>query len=163
MKKNLITNFKDNCGFGLLANIDNIPTHQNVEDSIKALERMMHRGAVAADGKTGDGSGLLFSFPKEFMKKEAKLLGVDLPKQFAVAMVFLQKDSQKRVFEEVCKKNDLKVVLNRDVPINIKALGKQALDCLPQIVQIFVTPSSLIATKRFEALLYLTRREIEKN
>ena len=162
MKKNLITNFKDNCGFGLLANIDNIPTHQNVEDSIKALERMMHRGAVAADGKTGDGSGLLFSFPKEFMKKEAKLLGVDLPKQFAVAMVFLQKDSQKRVFEEVCKKNDLKVVLYRDVPINIKALGKQALDCLPQIVQIFVTPSSLIATKRFEALLYLTRREIEK-
>ena len=162
MKRNLITNFKDNCGFGLLANINNIPTHQNVEDSIKALERMMHRGAVAADGKTGDGSGLLFSLPKKFMKKEAKKLGVDLPKQFAVAMVFLQNDKQKRVFEEICEKNDLKVVLYRDVPINIKALGKQALDSLPQIVQIFVTPSSLIATKRFEALLYLTRREIEK-
>ena len=161
MKRNLITNFKDNCGFGLLANINNIPTHANVEDSIKALERMMHRGAVAADGKTGDGSGLLFSLPKGFMKREAKTLGVDLPKQFAVAMVFLQNDKQKRVFEDTCKKNDLKVVLYRDVPINIKALGKQALDSLPQIVQIFVTPSSLIATKRFEALLYLTRREIE--
>ena len=161
MKRNLITNFKDNCGFGLLANINNIPTHENVEDSIQALERMMHRGAVAADGKTGDGSGLLFSLPKEFMKREAKTLGVDLPKQFAVAMVFLQNDNQKKVFEEICEKNDLKVVLYRDVPINIKALGKQALDSLPQIVQIFVTPSSLIATKRFEALLYLTRREIE--
>ncbi len=91
MKRNLITNFKDNCGFGLLANINNVPTHQNVEDSIKALERMMHRGAVAADGKTGDGSGLLFSLPKEFMKREAKTLGVDLPKQFAVAMVFFTK------------------------------------------------------------------------
>jgi len=161
LKKNLLTNFKDNCGFGLLANINNIPTHQNVLDSIEALERMMHRGAVAADGKTGDGSGLLFSLPKEFMKKEAKKLGVDLPKQFAVAMVFLQNDNQKRVFEEICEKNDLKVVLFRDVPINIKALGKQALDTLPQIVQVFVTPSSLIATKRFDALLYLTRREIE--
>ena len=161
MKRNLLTNFKDNCGFGLLANINNIPTHQNVEDSIQALERMMHRGAVAADGKTGDGSGLLFSLPKEFLKREAKTLGVDLPKQFAVAMVFLQNDNQKRVFEDICEKNDLKVVLYRDVPINIKALGKQALDSLPQIVQIFVTPSSLIATKRFEALLYMTRREIE--
>jgi len=131
LKRNLITNFKDNCGFGLLANINNVPTHQNVEDSIKALERMMHRGAVAADGKTGDGSGLLFSLPKEFMKREAKTLGVDLPKQFAVAMVFLENDNQKRVFEDICEKNDLKVVLYRDVPINIKALGKQALDSLP--------------------------------
>lgn len=159
--KDLITGFKDNCGFGLLANINNIPTHENVEDAICALERMMHRGAVAADGKSGDGSGLLFSMPKEFMKKEARKLGVDLPKQFAVAMVFLQNDKQKRVFEEKCEKNDLKVLLYRDVPINIKALGQQALDTLPQIVQIFVTPNSLIATKRFEALLYLTRREIE--
>ena len=161
MNKNLLTNFKDNCGFGLLANINNIPTHQNVEDSIRSLERMIHRGAVAADGKTGDGSGLLFSMPKEFMKREAKLLGVDLPKQFAVAMVFLQNDNQKKVFKDICERNDLKIVLLRDVPINTKALGQQALDSLPQIVQIFVTPSSLIATKRFEALLYLTRREIE--
>ena len=159
--KDLITGFKDNCGFGLLANINNVPTHENVEDAICALERMMHRGAVAADGKSGDGSGLLFSLPKEFMKKEARKLGIDLPKQFAVAMVFLQNDKQKRVFEDICEKNDLKVLLYRDVPINIKALGKQALDTLPQIVQIFITPASLIATKRFEALLYLTRREIE--
>ena len=77
--RDLITNFKDNCGFGLLANINNIPTHDNVEDAIGALERMMHRGAVAADGKTGDGSGLLFSLPKEFMKKEAKNLGLRSP------------------------------------------------------------------------------------
>ncbi len=162
MKRDLITNFKDNCGFGLLANINNIPTHKNVEDSIKALERMMHRGAVAADGKTGDGSGLLFSLPKEFMKAEAKTLGVDLPKQFAVAMLFLQNEKQKSVFRDICERNDLKVVLTRDVPTNNKALGKQALETLPEIVQMFVTPSSLIATKRFEALLYLVRREVEK-
>jgi len=157
----LITGFKDNCGFGLLANINNIATYQNTTDAITALERMMHRGAIAADGKSGDGSGLLFSLPTDFMKKEAKLLGVDLPKQFAIAMVFLQDDEQIDTFTNICEKNDLKVVLRRNVPINEDALGKQALDLLPKIVQIFVTPASLMATKRFEALLYLSRKEIE--
>ena len=158
----LITGFKDNCGFGLIANIKNVPTHENVEDAITALERMMHRGAIAADGKSGDGSGLLFSMPTAFMKKEAHKLGVDLPKQFAVAMIFLQNDEQKKVFEDTCENNDLKVLLYREVPVKIKALGKQALDSLPKIIQVFVTPSSLVATKRFEALLYLTRKIVEK-
>ncbi|WP_331775586.1 glutamate synthase large subunit [Sulfurospirillum sp. 1612] len=158
----LITGFKDNCGFGLLANINNIPTYQNTKDAILALERMMHRGAIAADGKSGDGSGLLFSLPTEFMKKEARKLNVDLPKQFAVAMVFMKDEKEKEIFTEICEKNDLKVILFRDVPIDTKALGEQALALLPNIVQIFVTPSSLIATKRFEALLYLSRKEIEK-
>ncbi|NOX14831.1 MAG: glutamate synthase large subunit, partial [Epsilonproteobacteria bacterium] len=158
----LVTSFKDNCGFGLLANINNVATHANTTDAITALERMMHRGAIAADGKSGDGSGLLFSLPVDFMKKEAKKLGVDLPKQFAIAMVFLQNDEQKKIFSNICEKNDLKVLLYRNVPINKDALGKQALELLPQIVQIFVTPDSLMATKRFEALLYLSRKEIEK-
>ncbi len=158
----LITGFKDNCGFGLLANINNIATYQNTKDAILALERMMHRGAIAADGKSGDGSGLLFSLPTEFMKKEARKLNVDLPKQFAVAMVFMKDEREKEIFAEICEKNDLKVILFRDVPIDTKALGEQALALLPKIVQIFVTPSSLIATKRFEALLYLSRKEIEK-
>ncbi|MCF6173110.1 MAG: glutamate synthase large subunit, partial [Campylobacteraceae bacterium] len=157
----LITSFKDNCGFGLLANINNVATHANTLDAITALERMMHRGAIAADGKSGDGSGLLFSLPVDFMKKEAKKLGIDLPKQFAIAMVFLQNDEQKKIFSRICEKNDLKVLLYRDVPINKDALGRQALELLPKIVQIFVTPDSLMATKRFEALLYLCRKEIE--
>ncbi|MFK5880756.1 MAG: glutamate synthase large subunit [Sulfurospirillum sp.] len=157
----LITSFKDNCGFGLLANIDNIATYQNTTDAVTALERMMHRGAIAADGKSGDGSGLLFSLPKEFMKKVAKKLGVDLPRQFAVGMLFMQNESQKEIIDNICMKNDLKVVLYREVPIDTDALGKQALELLPKIVQVFVEPSSLIATKRFESLLYLTRREIE--
>jgi len=157
----LITGFKDNCGFGLLANINNKATYKNTTDAITALERMMHRGAIAADGKSGDGSGLLFSLPTDFLKKEAKILGVDLPKQFAVAMIFLQNDEQMEIFTNICEKNDLKVVLQRNVPINKDALGKQALELLPKIVQIFVTPASLMATKRFEALLYLSRKEIE--
>lgn len=158
----LITGFKDNCGFGLLANINNVSTYKNTQDAIMALERMMHRGAIAADGKSGDGSGLLFSLPIEFMKKEARNLNVDLPKQFAVAMVFMKDEKEKEIFTEICEKNDLKIILFRDVPIDTKVLGEQALELLPKIIQIFVTPSSMIATKRFEALLYLSRKEIEK-
>ena len=74
-----LLSFKDNCGFGLLASIDNIPSHKNVEDAVIALERMMHRGAIAADGKSGDGSGLLFGMPDKFMRKMATKEGIDLP------------------------------------------------------------------------------------
>ncbi len=157
----ILTSFKDNCGFGLLASINNNPTHENVEDAIISLERMMHRGAIAADGKSGDGSGLLFSMPVEFMKKEAKAKGVDLPHQFAVGMLFLEEESQKDKITEICEQNDLKVLLFRDVPVDTDALGEQALESLPMICQVFVSPNSLIATKRFEAQLYMTRREIE--
>jgi len=77
-------------------------------------------------------------------------------------MIFLHTEEHKRIFEETCEQNDLRVLLYRDVPVKTKALGKLALDSLPQIVQAFVTSSSLVATKRFEALLYLTRKMVEK-
>ncbi len=159
MKKYM--DFKDNCGFGLLASIDNNATHKNVEDAIVALERMMHRGAVAADGKSGDGSGFLFGMPYDFMKKIALQNGHDLPKQFAVAMVFMQNEEQKNIINDILAKNDLKVIFYRDVPINKKALGEFALDQLPNITQIFVSPNTISATRRFELSLYLARKEIE--
>jgi glutamate synthase (NADPH/NADH) large chain len=161
MNMDILTSYKDNCGFGLLASINNTPTHENVEDAIISLERMMHRGAIAADGKSGDGSGLLFSMPVEFMQKEAKKEGVALPSQFAVGMLFLDDLSQQSKITEICENNDLKVLLYRKVPIDTNALGEQALATLPEIYQIFVTPNSLIATKRFEAQLYMVRKEIE--
>jgi glutamate synthase (NADPH/NADH) large chain len=157
----VLTRVKDNCGFGLLASLDNSPTHQNVEDAITSLERMMHRGAIAADGKSGDGSGLLFGMPKSFMRRVALESGYELPELFAVGMLFLQDDSQKNYIADKCNENDLKVLFFRDVPIDTDALGNQALEVLPNIVQVFITPNSIIATKRFEALLYLTRKEIE--
>ncbi|MEA3512179.1 MAG: glutamate synthase large subunit [Campylobacterota bacterium] len=156
-----LTSFKDNCGFGLLAHLKNKQTHQNLEDAITALERMMHRGAVAADGKSGDGSGLLLSIPDEFMRKIANQNGVDLPKQYAVAMVFAKDDIQLERFKYYCDKNDLKVLLTREVPVNTDALGKQALAILPNIVQVFVVPNTLVSSKRFEAMLYLARKEVE--
>ena len=159
--KDLFTSFKDNCGFGLLASIDNTPTHQNLEDAITSLSRMMHRGAIAADGKTGDGSGLLLSIPREFFEKEAQKEDIILPNKYAVAMMFSQNDSDLDTFTEVCKNNELKVIFHRDVPVDTNALGEQALASLPKMYQVFVAPDALMAVERFDALVYLTRKEIE--
>ncbi|MDD5359437.1 MAG: glutamate synthase large subunit [Sulfurovaceae bacterium] len=157
----LFTSFKDNCGFGLLASIDNKPSHKNLEDAITALSRMMHRGAIAADGKTGDGSGLLLSIPKKFFSKVAKKEDIILPESYAVCMVFSKNDSDFDVINDICQNNDLRVVFTRVVPVDTDALGVQALEMLPNIKQIFVTPNSLMGARRFDALVYLSRREIE--
>ena len=157
----LLRSFKDNCGFGLVANIKNKPSHKVLNDAVTALERMMHRGAVAADGKTGDGSGLLLSMPEEFLRAEAEDKGIELPSQFAVASVFTKNKKHLDALEAICQNNDLRVVLNRDVPVNINALGDQALASLPHIAQLFIVPNSIMATNRFDALLYLSRKEAE--
>jgi glutamate synthase (NADPH) large chain len=157
----LLTSFKDNCGFGLVADMKSRPSHKNLEDAITSLERMMHRGAVAADGKTGDGSGLLLSMPDSFMRKVATQKGVDLPETYAVAMIFTRDLAEIDIFKEYCENNDLKVLLTRTVPVDIDALGQQALDSLPNIIQVFVIPNTLMTSKRFDAMLYLTRKECE--
>ncbi len=159
--RDLFTSFKDNCGFGLLASIDNKPSHRNLDDAVRALSRMMHRGAIAADGKTGDGSGLLLSIPRKFFAKEAKKAGIILPELYAVAMVFHRDDAELEVIREVCETNDLRVDFRREVPIDTNALGEQALQTLPRITQLFVAPNSLMGTRRFDALVYLSRKEAE--
>jgi len=159
--RDLFTSFKDNCGFGLLCSIDNTPTHQNLEDAVTSLSRMMHRGAIAADGKTGDGSGLLLSLPRTFFESVAAKDGVDLPKQYAVAMVFSRNESDFDVIEQVCDNNDLEVIYTRTVPVDTNALGEQALATLPTIKQVFVAPKGVVAAERFDALVYLSRKEIE--
>jgi glutamate synthase (NADPH/NADH) large chain len=159
--RDLFTSFKDNCGFGLLASIDNKPSHKNLDDAVRALSRMMHRGAIAADGKTGDGSGLLLSIPRKFFAKEAAKQGVTLPEQYAVAMVFHREDDELEVIREVCETNDLRIDFQREVPVNTDALGEQALSTLPRITQLFVAPNSLMGSRRFDALVYLSRKEAE--
>ncbi|WP_297431888.1 glutamate synthase large subunit [Sulfurimonas sp.] len=157
----LLRSFKDNCGFGLVANIKNRPSHKVLNDAVTALERMMHRGAVAADGKTGDGSGLLLSMPTEFMIEEAAKEGVELPAQFAVASIFTKDLEHLDTLEKICCNNDLKVILKREVPVDKNALGDQAIASLPHIVQVFIIANSIMATNRFDALLYLSRKETE--
>jgi len=136
--RDLFTSFKDNCGFGLLASIDNTPSHKNLEDAVTALSRMMHRGAIAADGKTGDGSGLLLSLPKTFFAKQAAAEGITLPQNYAVAMVFSTD------IEERCAANGLEILYTREVPVDTNALGEQALASLPTMKQVFVAPKEAI-------------------
>ncbi|TLM68172.1 MAG: glutamate synthase large subunit [Deltaproteobacteria bacterium] len=159
---NFADQFHDACGMGLLAHLRRQPSHQLLQDGIRALSRMMHRGAVAADGKTGDGCGLLCAMPTAFMRLVANELGVSLPENFAVATLFLtDPENQRQAFAEACARNDLQVVLFRAVPLDTEALGDYALSRLPAIVQAFVVPRELTATRRFDALVYLTRKEVE--
>jgi len=159
--RDLLRSFKDNCGFGLVANLKNRASKKVLDDAVTALERMMHRGAIAADGKTGDGSGLLLSMPDEFLKKEAAKNGIELPKQYAVAVVFTKNREHLDTVEKICLNNDLKIVFTRDVPVDTNALGDQAIKSLPNIVQLFITSNSIMASNRFDALLYLSRKESE--
>ena len=153
--------FKDNCGFGLLCSMDHTPTRRNLEDAVTALERMMHRGAIAADGKTGDGSGLLLSMPKAFFAKEAKKAGVTLPEHYGVAVTFAKDLAQCDRLKAIAEQNGLQLLFEREVPIDTDALGQQALESLPLIRQLFFAPEEEISDERFEALLYLTRKEAE--
>jgi len=80
---------KDSCGFGLIANIDDKPSHWLVKTSIEALARLTHRGAVAADGKSGDGCGLLLKKPDAFLRLKASELGIHCARRYAVGLVFI--------------------------------------------------------------------------
>jgi glutamate synthase (NADPH/NADH) large chain len=80
---------KDSCGFGLIANIDDKPSHWLVKTSIEALARLTHRGAVAADGKSGDGCGLLLKKPDTFLRTKAQELGIHCGRRYAVVLFLI--------------------------------------------------------------------------
>ncbi|SFB81796.1 glutamate synthase (NADPH/NADH) large chain [Flexibacter flexilis DSM 6793] len=157
----LFYDFKDSCGCGFIANIYNKPSRGITDDAITALSRMVHRGAIAADGKSGDGCGFLFSMPRAFMQQIAKDYGYDLPEKFAVAMLFFSDESQKDIVSNICAEYDLKLLFYRPVPLNTDVLGEQALADLPLITQAFIVPNSLMAARRFASVLYLVRKHIE--
>src|SRR3569623_1934984 len=84
---------RDSCGFGLIANLDAQPSHWLVKTAIASLNRLTHRGAIASDGKTGDGCGLLLKKPEKFLRELAKTAGIRLDRQFASGLVFLNTDA----------------------------------------------------------------------
>src|SRR6187399_506094 len=85
---------KDSCGFGLIANLDDQPSHWLVKTAIASLNRLTHRGAIASDGKTGDGCGLLLKKPGKFLRGRAKQAGIRLERQFASDIVFRKTDAK---------------------------------------------------------------------
>ncbi len=158
---------KENCGFGLIVQADNQPSHWLVKTAIHALARLTHRGAVAADGKTGDGCGLLLKKPDSFLKLVAQKQGFRLARLYATGMVFLNTDknlaatARQRLANELTKER-LQVLGWRSVPTNPEACGEEALKTLPVIEQIFVNAPEGMDETAFERHLYIARRRTEK-
>jgi glutamate synthase (NADPH/NADH) large chain len=157
---------RDSCGFGLIASLDDMPSHWVVATAIAALARLTHRGAVAADGKTGDGCGLLIKQPTSFFRAVGEELGMLLEKRFAVGTVFLsQAESQaaaaKETIAEAVAAIGLEVAGWREVPTDPSVCGEQALRTLPRIEQLFVNAPADMPRGRFNRRLFLARRRAE--
>ncbi|KMJ44926.1 glutamate synthase [Xenorhabdus khoisanae] len=158
---------KDNCGFGLIAHIEGEPSHKVVRTAIHALARMQHRGAILADGKTGDGCGLLMQKPDRFFQMTASEHSWRLAKNYAVGMLFLSQDAKiaqscRDIIEQELQNETLSIVGWREVPINRDILGDIALSSLPRIEQIFVNAPAGWRSQDLERRLFVARRRIEK-
>jgi len=157
---------KDNCGFGLIAQMDDQPSHWLVQTAIKALVRLTHRGAVAADGKTGDGCGLLIKKPEAFLRAVAEESGIVLAERYASGLVFLSSNEEaaaraRAELEGRLGAQGLEVAGWRAVPTDPSACGEQALRTLPQIEQIYVNATGNMDDERFQRHLFLARRKAE--
>ncbi|MFM7067353.1 MAG: glutamate synthase large subunit, partial [Gammaproteobacteria bacterium] len=158
---------KDSCGFGLIASLDDQPSHWVVETAITSLDRLEHRGAVATDGKTGDGCGLLLKKPEKFLRAVAREAGFQLVEQFAAGLVFLGRleDSAARArqtLEAQLRREGLEVAGWRVVPTDPDACGAEALRTLPAIEMVFVNCHEDIDEAAFNRKLFMARRRAEK-
>jgi glutamate synthase (NADPH) large chain len=158
---------KDSCGFGLIANIDDKPSHWLIETSILALARLTHRGAVAADGKSGDGCGLLLKKPDSFLRAKAAEANIDCAQQYAVGLAFIspigeETQLSKQIIEEQIKNQGLEFAGWREVPTNPEACGEEALKSLPAIYHIYVNAQDDVTTAEFDRSLFLARRAMGK-
>ena len=155
----------ENCGAGFICNLNGDKTNQIIHDALEILVKLEHRGGVSADGKTGDGAGLLIDIPHDYF---TRVCDFTLPKQreYAVGMVFLPKISNqynfcKTTFENEIKEQGLSILGWRKVPVDSSQLGDIALASEPNIEQLFVGKTSEISEATFKAKLYAARKITE--
>jgi len=158
---------KDSCGFGLIANLDDTPSHWLVRTAIASLNRLTHRGAIAADGKTGDGCGLLLKKPEKFLRAVGKDAGLKLAPLFAAGNVFLSADASQadRAREELAaqlKHEGLVLAGWRPLPTDPSVCGAEALKTLPVMDQLFVNAPADMEVAEFNRKLFMARRRAEK-
>jgi glutamate synthase (NADPH/NADH) large chain len=158
---------RDNCGFGLIAQMDGDASHRIVRTAIHGLDRMKHRGGIAADGRTGDGCGLLMQMPTEFFEAIAAENDWHLSRKFAVGMFFLSQDQQKAdeakfILEKELQRETLSVAGWRKVPVNPDVLGEIGRNSLPQIYQVLINAPVGWREKDLERRLYMARRRLEQ-
>lgn len=163
-------NEHDACGIGFVANIKGKRSYGIVDDALKILENLKHRGGEGADQKSGDGAGILTQIPHEFFRRECEVLGFHLPAEgeYGVGMIFAHRyrdfrEEQKRVFEEIVKEEGQQVLGWREVPIDESLIGEEAKRIRPHFLQVFIGRNSeLSESMDFERKLYIIRRRAEK-
>ncbi len=155
----------DACGVGMVVNIHGNKSHDLVDNALKVLENMRHRGAEGADNKTGDGAGIMLQIPHEFIL----LQGIPVPEKgkYGTGLIFLPKDpvAQQGILSimiEEIEREGLSLMHMRNVPTNPACLGETALASEPDIKQIFVTGVTDDKVSVFERTLYIIRKKIEK-
>ncbi len=157
----------DNCGAGFICSLKNERTHETIHQSLNILHNLEHRGAVSADGRTGDGAGILFEIPHQYFQEECKEFNLPEPDNYAVAMVFLptkqnQANYCMQIFEENVTQQGLVCNGWRDVPVNPEVLGKLAAETAPQVKQLFVSkPSADYDDFEFQVRTYIARKITE--
>jgi glutamate synthase (NADPH) large chain len=158
----------DSCGFGLIAQMDDRASHKLVKTAIAALGRMTHRGAIAADGKTGDGCGLLMKKPDRFLRAKAAELKIKLGENYCAGNIFLPQDEARAarcrdVLKDACAHHGLKLAGWRELPVDAQAAcGAEALRTLPRFEQAFITAPVGTHKFNFELSLFKARRRAEK-
>ncbi len=160
----------DNCGIGAIVSIKGIKTHQTVSDALSIVENLEHRAGKDAEGKTGDGVGILLQVSHRFFKKAVKPLGIQLgdERDYGVGMFFfpqdeLRRNQAKKMFEIIVEKEGLEFLGWREVPTYPDVLGKKAIDCMPYIMQAFVKrPENISKGIDFDRKLYVARRVFEQ-
>lgn len=161
-----IDEFKDNCGFGLVAHLKGKPSHKLLQTGIESLTCMTHRGGIAADGKTGDGCGLLIQKPDGFLRNVAQAeANFTLASQYGVGSIMLSQDpvkaeAAKKVLQDELAKEGLGDVAWRLVPTDNSCLGPIAIESLPQFFHLFINAAGL-DEQAFDAKLFVARRRAE--
>ena len=155
----------DACGVGMVVNIHGNKSHELVDNALKVLENMRHRGAEGADGRTGDGAGIMLQIPHEFIL----LQGIPVPEKgkYGTGLVFLPKDPVRQqailsIMIKEIEREGLQLMHLRNVPTNPSCLGEAALSTEPDIKQMFITGVTDDKLATFERTLYIIRKKIER-
>lgn len=161
---------KDACGMGFVVDIKGRKSHDIIDDGLRILERLEHRGARGADASSGDGAGILVQIPHNFFQRECEVLGFSLPPvgTYGVGMVFAHRyeslrNKQKEILESIVRGEGQVVLGWREVPVDSHAVGAEAAAIRPWLIQIFIGKGdNIMNDEDFERKLYVIRKEAEK-
>lgn len=161
----------DNCGIGAVVNSKGIRSHKTVENALKIVENLEHRAGKDAEGRTGDGVGILLQISHRFFAKACKKADIHIggEREYGIAMLFFPQDElkcnqAKKMFEIIVEKEGLEFLGFRKVPVCSEVLGDKALRCMPNIVQAFIKkPENVEKGLPFDRRLYIARRVFEQS